>query len=491
MCRKVCLLLRISPISTANSACGKVSILSFAALAVWAVLMWFALLHFATSLFLALGPDNTLIFFSACLFMPLSLFIMYSAGALKNCPVKLAPADIAYVVGSPVSASGIVFSALSGRLLMGALCALAFGYLLGECLQVGLGVSLPSLTCALFCALLVLVIQTQAWSMGMLRFIRRGKRFSFLCGAVVLVPLLFLLMPLYATLGGFVANETAVASMLTQVFPLLCCALIFIAIVLLILLAFASPLISVAKIVDKNALYTKLYALRNMHLYNLSGYGAIRRRKRIALRGPLLRLPSKRGGAALFFRAALSHLRQYEGIPSLLFWGALIVPAGTYLLLAPPDTSLVLWALWISLLLICSQGAQEMTRVFRDDVRVRMVRDMLPFSTLKLLVLDSLPAFIAVVLTSLIVVTVFWWARPELFWSLLFSVLIHTLLALCSALENLKQAHSSKHLNSELAVVVCVLMLFLVSLVHAPLLSAFALGIGILALVSLIRFSKE
>ena len=60
---------------------------------------------------------------------------------------------------------------------------------------------------------------------------------------------------------------------------------------------------------------------------------------------------------------------------------------------------------WLMLLvLVRPSGPREASRAFRDDMRVRLVRDQLPFSVFELLVLDSLPAFALVAVLTCAVV---------------------------------------------------------------------------------------
>ena len=108
--------------------------------------------------------------------------------------------------------------------------------------------------------------------------------------------------------------------------------------------------------------------------------GDYRRRCKLARRGPFLRLPQAAGPAALVARAALSLVRQYEGLPALLMLGAGITPFGVSALLGGYGVAGPVF--WLAMLVGLASTAREVTHAFRDDMRVRLVRDQLPYGTL-------------------------------------------------------------------------------------------------------------
>jgi hypothetical protein len=263
------------------------------------------------------------------------------------------------------------------------------------------------------------------------------------------------------------------------------------------------------KVIDKNAFYAESYSLRRGAIYGLDGYNDVRRQKRTASRGPFISFPLRSGGAALISRAALSHLRQFEGLLSVLIWGALAAPLAVFVLLdAPlplPDYALAsfdvtfdplvlklyLWVSWLMLLLVYPAGAREMSRLFRDDTRNKMVRSKLPFNTLQLLIFDLLPSFIVVCLVSFVAITLLWGAHPWLPWFMLYSVLINIMLALCVALNGLRLPFSQRTLSYELSILVCIFVLFLTTLVGMHLVVAAGIILCILGLASFAYSSEE
>lgn len=83
-------------------------------------------------------------------------------------------------------------------------------------------------------------------------------------------------------------------------------------------------------------------------------------------------------------------------------WGAFLVPAGAVLVASSADLGLRL--MWMTLGSLSLGRARELTRVFRDDCRVRLVGDAIARSRtlFRLLLLDSLPAVALTVLLGLV-----------------------------------------------------------------------------------------
>lgn len=116
------------------------------------------------------------------------------------------------------------------------------------------------------------------------------------------------------------------------------------------------------------------------------------RRRRVIRRKPVLRLSKNEGIAAVFARSALSVARQREGWGLLAMAGGVIAPFGAIALSSSPNPVLLIG--WMLLLQCSSRTVKEISRSFRDDTRLRAMRDRLPFSTLSLFVFDAAPGFI-------------------------------------------------------------------------------------------------
>ena len=129
----------------------------------------------------------------------------------------------------------------------------------------------------------------------------------------------------------------------------------------------------------------------------LDAVRAASRRRRVSARVPSGRLPQTRGAAAIVARAGLSLRRQREGWPSLVLAGAFLAPVGAYALMEGAVAPGLL-LLWMAMPQLCIRDVREIARCFRDDLRLRCVRDRLPLATAAIFALDVLP-FLAVVLS--------------------------------------------------------------------------------------------
>lgn len=164
------------------------------------------------------------------------------------------------------------------------------------------------------------------------------------------------------------------------------------------------PCFDRASIVQSNALYADLQSMASWAAQAPITYEEQRRRRILAGRRPILSLPQTTGARLLVARALLSHLRQREGLKDLMEWGVFLVPAGAVLVASSADLGLRL--MWMTLGSLSLGRARELTRVFRDDCRVRLVGDAIarPRTLFRLLLLDSLPAVALTVLLGLVAV---------------------------------------------------------------------------------------
>lgn len=164
------------------------------------------------------------------------------------------------------------------------------------------------------------------------------------------------------------------------------------------------PCFDRASIVQSNALYADLQSMTSWAAQAPITYEEQRRRRILAGRRPILSLPQTTGARLLVARALLSHLRQREGLKDLMEWGAFLVPAGAVLVASSADLGLRL--MWMTCCSLSLGRARELTRVFRDDCRVRLVGDAIarPRTLFRLLLLDSLPAVALTVLLGLVAV---------------------------------------------------------------------------------------
>lgn len=372
---------------------------------VWAALMWAALLDATAAAFAAAGPALSATALTLGLLAPVTVFAWAAVRALHTSPVKLARADIPFVAAGPLGMRAIAGTGCAASMLGAAAAAALAGYVLGVGLGSGLGAFAPPLACALVGALLVAAAAGGAWLLGAARLAcPRGARRR---GTVALA------LAAVACAAGIAACAAEGG--------------------LLVLLA---PRIDRASVIVENALYADLQPFGPLSPLDPQVVADYRRRRKLAARlarGVRFRLPLASGAGALVSRAALSHLRQYGGLPSLLAFGASAAPLGVLALAGVGGP--VTFLFWLAALVMFPQGVREATRAFRDDLRVRLVRDRLPFGTLSLLVLDSLPGFAAASAVSCAVVALALPAGFPLAAGLALAVLVNAAAVLCCGLD--------------------------------------------------------
>lgn len=148
---------------------------------------------------------------------------------------------------------------------------------------------------------------------------------------------------------------------------------------------------NMAFVASDSELFAARRSLRFLALVDSGAYReACRRRSALARREARRTWRFRPGRGALVSHALASLVRRPADALGLLLWGGVLVPGGALLMVARPDVGLLLsWLLCVSLAL---REPIELTRVFREDCRCRLVRPLLPFSRLELLLLDSAPA---------------------------------------------------------------------------------------------------
>lgn len=147
-----------------------------------------------------------------------------------------------------------------------------------------------------------------------------------------------------------------------------------------------------AFVISDNAAYIMRRSLGALALVDLGAYREACRRARSPHRLHRARRTWRFGAGR---RAALSHalaslVRRPSAALGLLGWGGCLVPMGVLLMLGRVNVGVLLaWLLCAGQTL---REPLELSCVFRDDCRNRLVRSLLPFRPLELLVIDSLPA---------------------------------------------------------------------------------------------------
>ncbi|MDR0514056.1 MAG: hypothetical protein LBG81_02695 [Coriobacteriaceae bacterium] len=506
----------------------------------WLVLMWVYLLDATNNLFQEAGHGAACIAVLAFLFAPLGLFVLLSARNARTAPWRMSHADIAFVAASPLKTAGIMVWEVLSSVLLWSFAAALLGFLVGSAFSVCVNDMLPFLGEATgldeaakailsaspvgplcFGALSACCAVLWAWLIGVMRMavpMKWNTRYLLCIGAclVLLVAVVALAAsPLFMPVASSlmlpqVNGSTGLESLLqpAQVhmigaqlrfiaqglaLPSLC---LLLALCILGLAAFiaASRHVDVTKVVHEGSFNADLQSIRHMPLYDAAGYAEIRRKKRLARRRPRGSLPGGQGSKALFSRAFLSHARQLDGLPSIMFWGMMAAPVSQALLLSPQP--LLFWMLWAQALLLMPQGVREVTRCFREDMGNTLVGSHLPFSTLRLFLGDcALPGAIcaAVSVATIAIMTslgavlpldqvvfadnratgTFGIRIPELLWAIALGLGTNMALFLCAALECIPLFGTGRQASYELAALVFAAGLFLTALVQIPLLSLF------------------
>jgi len=451
-------------------------------------LLWTALLKQAAEVFSVIGVGKTGELFQASLYIYVFVFILTAIQCLRRCPITLSSPDISFIVASPIKPFSLVLYSLLPQVVGMGLLGFFAGYLFGICLQNGLGLMIPAMNCAVLSLLTMIVSLLGGWVLGVFR-LAGNTTSKYLVFASIVLILIAIISPFLFLFVVFFAAGMSVESFIVDGFPFLCTAALLMAVIEFALLRVGSSRIVVARVVDENALYSDMYSLRYMPLYDMAGYNDLRRRKLIASREPKVHLAMRPGQAALVSRSVLSHLRQLRALPILLFWGVFLAPTAIYLVFISPSPAL--WLFWATVLIAFPSGAREMTRTFRDDTQNKMIRNSLPFSTFRILLCDVMPAFCVVSLTSFIVIVTTQVSNPYLPWFLIISLLTNGVFALCASLEGLRLSGTQRPMSYELAAFVCALILFVVSFVGSPVLVSLALCVCIFALVSVLRVCEE
>lgn len=376
---------------------------------------WAFLAHAAREVFSSMGP--------AAFFAALRLAGMAAAAAsaalclhaLRLSPLKLSRPDIAYVAASSVSLRLVAFVSFVPVAAGWALGGGALGYLAGIGAQAaGVLVDLPAsiLAGSFLCA----AVGGAPWVVGAIRLSRcllpggraragdavgaaRRADGGIRAGRVrrmVLLILLALLLPFSFAAWALVASQETLLFSVSSPAALLSYAGI-VAVQALLLFLFGARMDACA-LIRENALFADVRGASVLSPLDADAAREHRRRLKVAARRPRFRLIGASGRAALTARGALSLLRQPEGLIDLASWASCGPLLGALALSGAGGMGLLI--AWVAATVALSGQAREVSRAFRDDLRVRVVRRRLPFSAFELLVFDSLPALALVLLLS-------------------------------------------------------------------------------------------
>lgn len=347
----------------------------------WAVIMWSWLLDTMVEGFALAGAAAAELAVQVALAACALALVWIGVNGLRTSPLKLTHADIVLVAASSVSARAMVLVAVGAQVLGGAVVGAAVGFLLGAGAEAagafGAGAAVGF---AALGAVAVAAAIGAGWLVGVVRLASSQWR------ARQIVATVLALAAVVAVAGAGVALVFAAGP---SAFAMAAAAVVLAAFIALSLVA---PRINMTAVIKENALYADLQPFGVFSPLSEQAKADYRRRRKLATRPPRFALPPGEGRRALAARAVLSHVRQYDGLFVLVVQGVCVVPLGAMAVLGVGGP--VLFLFWLQVVALMPAGARELSRVFRDDVRNRLIRERLPFGALELLVFDSLPAFV-------------------------------------------------------------------------------------------------
>lgn len=361
------------------------------------VLIWAALLNAVAGAGAALSPDAFAAVLRMASIVPVVLFGGLAFKGLFSSPLKLSHPDIAFVASSPLGMGSIAVVGFAAAALPFGVVAALLGYGLGVGIEANGSTQAYPGGVAGMAALLGVSALGAAWVAGAAKLAVQRTRTR--REAAALLAAVSLVVAMGAAAVALVAMPIAFFEWWGMAAA--CSGMVVLIAGEIALLAALAQHVDMRTLIEENALYAALQPYNAFSPLDPSMVADYRRSIKVAARTPHLHLLSADGRRALIARAALSLLRQREGAAALIGWGAVAAPLGVFALLGAKAP--ILLAVWAAAVLLFPQG-REVTRAFRDDMRVRLVRDRLPFSTVELLACDSLPAYIVVAAVSSVVI---------------------------------------------------------------------------------------
>lgn len=314
---------------------------------------------------------------------PLLALALRMDEAFRGCPVHLSTPDIIWL-GNAIPKGSWALASIAKNLVANAIVAGCGGYLLGAFGEGALGPAAPA-ALSILMGLGALTGSALGNAAGMARM-APAQRPRLVAGACLAAG-----AAACAALGGQLASNlhatclapSSPSPYATGPLALACAA----GAVSLILSARAARM---DRIIDANGIHADMYALRHLRITPGGGalYRKILRAKRLESRRFRQIAPIGSGPFAPLSHAAISHLRQpLPLMATLMLWGAVIIPWGAVLATSahPFMTNLV----WLVVAMQSMESAREVTRVFSEDCRNRLVRASWPFNRIQLLLADS------------------------------------------------------------------------------------------------------
>ena len=433
--------------------------------------LWIYMLDSIEKLFVSMGAEPTALFVQIAMMLPCIIFAAESFRLVYPSPVRFSYPDIAFVGSSRIASRPILALELLVKVLpltiLGVLVGFAFGT---GCNAVGVA-DAPSISIA--AAVAITACELLAWIPGIMRLIFGWGRLRSTAVAIAAS---------IAAVAATVLTQASTAFNINAI-GLFCIEGIALAVIAAIVLIAAAAHMDVSMVLQESSLCAEMASAKPMFWSNTMEARDRQRRVRVSRHRPILSLPHGIGPLALMGHAALSTLRQYEGIPSYMVYSIGIVPAGVYAISNFGGFPMVV--AWAAMVVGLLHAPRELGSPFRSDMQNRMTRGMIPYDALQILLIDTAPAFIA---TSILSVATILAIAPLVGFGvgdILIALLLNAAFVLICGFDAIELVPGKFRLSYEVGVLVLVVCVALMAL-EPDMITHIAILAGFCAIAALI-----
>ncbi len=356
------------------------------------VSIWGMALSQVEGVFAEVGRPLVSVAAAALWAVPLVSFAALTLKSVRTSPLRFTDADTAFIATGQFSASALVAVSALFSLPLGVIAACCLTFLLADGMMAGHAALDPWQLMAVF-GLIEAAVILAARLIGCARLARASKRgrltFTVVAGALALALSALLAAVLYRVgpLSSLYALSQA-GGFIPAMIPLA------VAVMLAVCTVAVGKRVDLICAIEESGAYAQLFGVRHMRFSAPDTYRELARRYRVSHRRFRPRVPLMAGPGAFIMRALMTHLRQPEGILSLLVVGLVLMPSGALVLSAQMHPATLF--IWGYLSFGLSSSVREMGLAVREDVRVRAIRDLMPQTTLVIALLDAIPALVFV-----------------------------------------------------------------------------------------------
>lgn len=333
------------------------------------------------------GTEVAATFLAAILVAGAAVCACQGVRGLRASLVHASYADVSYILTSSMNMRAILAVYAGCSLLWSGAVGGIAGGLAGIGIVSALAAFAHPFLMAGTCAALMMMASGAGWVVGMARFAvaPQHRRCAKVAGAVALACLVVL----WACAGFASVPVVLDDPSVLAVIAIFATAAVVGEVGVLMRMALR---VDMCALVQENALFAELQPFGALSPLGPLAVSDARRRRKVARRPIRFHLPEGQGCAALISRAWLSLVRQPEGLLGLSMLGCAVTPLGVFALLGTGGPMPLLF--WLSMLVMpLAQGPRVLSQAFRDDMRVRLVRDQMPQSTLVCALCDGLLGF--------------------------------------------------------------------------------------------------